>query len=588
MSSVATRSPDWFDGVAAGCERLVHPTVIDANERQQQSRLLGVLLGGPVLAAGAVLQILPQQFGVSASLAVACVTLAVGWLAAAMVSGSGRRAPAIPVVFLLGGLVSILIISAGGLGSPLVLVAAALAIEPFWLRRDVRSLRAGGLVAIGSLAGAEALARLYDWAPVSAGPAHWIVPAAYAAVVAARIQVMVSEKATSAMVVDTDIEDMLGASVLRLSPSGEVEHARVAASPLLGLVPTLLFGTGLFERLHVADRVAWLCALADARDGKPTHLLIRLRRPIPDAVPSHGWVAAEVGLTSAGVTAVLTDGTRLADGRDALDRASETVERGEVAKDRFLAVVSHELRTPLNAIIGFSGMLSEGLAGELGGGRQKEYVDLIRESGEHLLSLVNAVLDVSKIESGSYDLRPESVAFSDAVEGCSAMLGFQAREKDVRLETNVPATIGTLRADPRAVRQMLINLISNAIKFTPAGGAVSVDARRIGSFLTFSISDNGIGIAPEDLKRLGKPFAQVRNDYTRQFDGTGLGLALVRGLVSLHGGSMTIESAPGEGTTVTINLPVSGPSEKADQAARRHKTETIFGGTSHGTLRKAG
>jgi cell cycle sensor histidine kinase DivJ len=221
-----------------------------------------------------------------------------------------------------------------------------------------------------------------------------------------------------------------------------------------------------------------------------------------------------------------------------------------------LAAVSHELRTPLNSIIGFSDMMLHGLAGNFADARQKEYVGLVRESGSHLLSLVNSILDISRLEAGAFNAKPEPFRFEDAVEMCRSMLAQQAREKGIALTTEIPAEVGEIHADKRAVKQMLINLVCNAIKFTPNGGSVSVGAKRTGSHLHFWVADTGIGITRHDLARLGQPFVQVDNDYTRSFEGAGLGLSLVKGLVALHQGSMSIDSEPDHGTTVTIDLPV--------------------------------
>jgi cell cycle sensor histidine kinase DivJ len=229
------------------------------------------------------------------------------------------------------------------------------------------------------------------------------------------------------------------------------------------------------------------------------------------------------------------------------------------------------LRTPLNAILGFSDMLSHEMFGPFADPRQKEYVGLIHESGNHLLSVVNSILDVSKIESGAYAIHPEPFAFADAVEMCRSMMAHQAAAKSVSLRIAMAPGIDEICGDRRAIQQVLINLVSNAVKFTPEGGSVVIGASRAGHRLRFWVSDTGIGIAPDDLKRLGQPFTQVQNEYTRQFEGAGLGLSLVKGLVVLHDGTMSIESAPGEGTTVTVTVPVAGPRPATE--AVRHDME---------------
>jgi cell cycle sensor histidine kinase DivJ len=179
--------------------------------------------------------------------------------------------------------------------------------------------------------------------------------------------------------------------------------------------------------------------------------------------------------------------------------------------------------------------------------------------------VVTSILDISRLESGTYTALPEPFRFADAVEMCASMMNLPAGQKGVRLTLQVAADAGEINADRRAVQQILINLASNAIKFTPEGGHVTIGARRVGSRLHFWVRDTGIGIAEADMANLGKPFTQVHNDYTRRFEGTGLGLSLVKGLVALHDGAMSIESALGEGTTVSINLPIEGPRERSDK-----------------------
>jgi cell cycle sensor histidine kinase DivJ len=218
-------------------------------------------------------------------------------------------------------------------------------------------------------------------------------------------------------------------------------------------------------------------------------------------------------------------------------------------------------------------MLLHEMFGGFADPRQKEYVGLVRESGHHLLAVVNSILDVSKIESGAYATNPEPFRFRDAVDMCHSMLKYQADGKGLDLTVDVSLETGEIHADRRAVQQMLINLVSNAIKFTPHGGSIVIGAKRIGSRLHFWVSDTGIGISAGDLAQVGKPFMQVQNDYTRQFEGAGLGLSLVKGLVSLHNGTMAIESEPGDGTTVTISLPVHGP--KRSRAAEEAEIVTM-------------
>jgi len=248
---------------------------------------------------------------------------------------------------------------------------------------------------------------------------------------------------------------------------------------------------------------------------------------------------------------------------DELDRARAHAERADVSKVRFLATVSHELRTPLNAIIGFSEVLSTDNALTLDGNRRREYAQIVHQSGLHLLAVVNTLLDMSKIESGKFDFFPEPFDAGPMVHGCCNLLQLKAEQAGIDLVRDVPQGLPELVADGRACRQILINLLSNAVKFTPAGGRISMILRREGDRLAFVIADTGIGIAESDMPRLGEPFFQAGSAYTRAHDGTGLGLSVVCGLVGLHNGDLTVESAIGEGTSVTVRLPIDCRTGKA-------------------------
>ncbi len=302
-------------------------------------------------------------------------------------------------------------------------------------------------------------------------------------------------------------------------------------------------------------------------DAQSVGLLFSRRpRGADEAETAYASLAVELAGTGdpdAPAIAVLRSNDEVAALRSEVERLRASADELDIAKSRFLGVVSHELRTPLNAIIGFSDMLEHEMFGPFADPRQKEYAGLIRESGNHLLAVVTSILDVSKIECGTYPIDPEPFQFTDAVRTCTSMIAAQASAKSLTLEIEVAANVGKIAADRRAVQQMLINLLSNAVKFTPTGGTVTIGANRLGSRLHFWVNDTGIGIGQEDLGRLGRPFTQVRNDYTREYDGAGLGLSLVKGLVALHDGSMMIESAPGEGTLVTISLPVAGPAKRS-------------------------
>jgi cell cycle sensor histidine kinase DivJ len=240
---------------------------------------------------------------------------------------------------------------------------------------------------------------------------------------------------------------------------------------------------------------------------------------------------------------------------DALKAERDAAIAANRSKSEFLAAVSHELRTPLNAIIGFSDVMKQRLFGPLPA-RYAEYGDLIHESGAHLLELIGDVLDMSKIEADRYELTPEPFDARDVVEICAKMLRLKAEEAGLALYSEAGDIPLEVEADRKAVRQILLNLLSNAVKFTPAGGAVVVMARAQGADLVLAVGDSGVGIAADELDKIGNPYAQSSSGKATSERGTGLGLSLVRALAELHGGTMVVQSAPGEGTTVTVRLPV--------------------------------
>jgi two-component system, cell cycle sensor histidine kinase DivJ len=344
--------------------------------------------------------------------------------------------------------------------------------------------------------------------------------------------------------------------VIRHGRNGAVLSAPQAAESIVGVQASELLGNGLFDRVHVADRPAYLAALADAASlNEERSLELRIRC----GAGQFRWVdmrclPRESGAGEREVIAVLRDISE----RKSQDRAIETAraesERADAAKIRFIATMSHELRTPLNAIIGFSDMLTnESL--ELDPRRKLEYAKLINDSGHHLLSVVNGILDVSKMENGNFEITPEPFTPAPAIESCADLLALKAQDAGVELTMRIAPDLPDVAADRRAFNQILINLISNAVKFTPRGGRVTVSARCDGPKLAVTVEDTGVGIGESDLPRLGEAFFQGRASYDRRHDGTGLGLSIVKGLVHLHGGEVDIKSRLGEGTRVTVRLP---------------------------------
>lgn len=235
--------------------------------------------------------------------------------------------------------------------------------------------------------------------------------------------------------------------------------------------------------------------------------------------------------------------------------AREVAEKASNSKSTFLANMSHELRTPLNAVIGFSEMMHSEIFGPLGDRRYREYTNLIQGAGRHLLDLINDILDMSKIEAGKQDLHRERLSVDALAGECILMMQEQASANGILLGADANASPAFIYADRRAMKQILLNLLSNAVKFTPQGGHVTVSVSTADSRVTISVADTGVGIPADAIYRLGNPFVQIRNNAGTTQTGTGLGLALVRSLTEMHGGTFRIESAEGRGTTVSISLP---------------------------------
>jgi len=236
------------------------------------------------------------------------------------------------------------------------------------------------------------------------------------------------------------------------------------------------------------------------------------------------------------------------------------------AKSEFLANISHELRTPLNAVIGFSEVMEQGLFGPLGHAKYQEYARDIHQSGTYLLEVINDILDMSKIEAGRMTLDIDNVDVADIVENSMKVVGQSAAERDISLSRHGPSRL-MVKADRRALKQVFLNLLSNAVKFTRDGGSVDVHLSRTRGLVRIAIKDTGIGIAEADIMKLGRPFEQVENQFSKSHQGSGLGLAISRALVELHGGNLQIKSREGQGTTVTCTLPIKAVTEQDEPEA---------------------
>jgi two-component system, cell cycle sensor histidine kinase DivJ len=342
---------------------------------------------------------------------------------------------------------------------------------------------------------------------------------------------------------------------------GRVLSASANAQEVFGIGAGDLVGLGLLDRIVMSDRAPFRDAIADtAASGVERCVEFRIHRPKLGDDECFPWIAMHCKplperAAAGAVVAVLRDvSTKKAQQQELVDARAEA-ERSNAGKSRFLAVVSHELRTPLNAIIGFSEMLTDADEMRIDNARRKEYARLINEAGGHLLAVVNGILDVSRLETGDFQIVPETFEPAAVIAGCCDLLVIKAKSAGVALHSRVPSQLPQIVADPRALKQIVINLVANALKFTNRGGTVTIDAGEVGQSLVISVADTGIGIAPEHFGRLGDPFFQVRGSYARSHDGSGLGLSIVKGLARLHGGDVELRSRVGEGTRVIVRLP---------------------------------
>jgi len=422
-----------------------------------------------------------------------------------------------------------------------------------------RPVQAGALaVAVAALAGLVS-----DW--VNPGP-HLPALAAISALLtaaAAALAVRLSwrqreTRLTAAEAETARVETLLAAQpglTLVLEPSGRVVAAYGAPPVSLPVDP--LFESGLVAAVHAPDRPRLLDAMDRALRGHDGAALFAPRlaldrrvqmivRRLDDPEPASG---------APRLIAQMFDATTQYARELGLEIARAEAETREAGKTRFLANMSHELRTPLNAVLGFSDIMRQRIFGPLPE-RYGEYAENIHQAGGHLLDLINDVLDVTKIEAERYALTLERFDAREVVSAAMALVRVNADDKGVSLSSILPGDPVEVSADRRALKQIALNLLSNAVKFTARGGSVTVTVEAIGPYLEVVVADTGVGIAPEDVRRLGRPFEQA-GEMEQRRQGTGLGLSLVRAFADLHGGRMSIDSTLGEGTAVTVRLPVA-------------------------------
>ncbi len=604
-----------FSTARRGIEALVHPDArVSQAERARHELFISARLATLVLVAAFVPRYLALAGAGAIWQAAACAWLTLPLAAIAHLARTGNLIEA--QLISLFALVLLALVVTIGAGLPPELSLGWLMLLPLEAAISGSSsmLRFASLLAIAvllALAGAQSAGWIAGATPLSAASAVALAAPAggYAAlhllggrkIGRARRRAEIANSKRYQV-----LSNAIGDLVMRHDAGGGVISASGDASALFGLETESLLGRGFFNRIHVADRPAYLYTIdAATRRDETMTATVRLRAGEAAAStagydePIFAWAEIRVhrfspdlngGLDGDGAAAmsVVRNVTDAKTAEQRLEAARAEAELANSWKDRLLANVSHELRTPLNAILGFSEMLGDPELAPRDAARQGEYAKIIHASAEHLLSMVNLILDTSKIAAGNFRILPEAFDIEPLIADCCDMLRLKAEAGAIELVRAPTSGAGELVADKRACRQILINLLSNAVKFTEPGGRIIVGADVIADAMHISVTDTGIGIPAEFLPRLGDPFFQVRADYDRGFEGAGLGLSLVRGLVGLHGGALRLESVAGVGTRVTARLPLVCRAEERPGRAAAACLETASNFDHRGVPRAAG
>jgi len=383
-------------------------------------------------------------------------------------------------------------------------------------------------------------------------------------------------------------------AVARYSADGKLIYLSHTSENLFGCKRYELSGSGLWDRVHVLDRPNYMKSIADVSyNGEAKSIDVRIRC---ERGERSEFVWVEVAFSAvhdrldidgrAEVIAIMRNIESRKSQEVDLEKAKKIAESASLAKSRFLATIGHELRTPLNAVVGFSDMMINNIGGELSPDHM-EYAGLIKQSGHHLLDTVSMLLDMSKLEAGKFEISTAQFEPRALIEPCFAIVKNAADKKGIELVADVGKNLPLLTADERACRQVVINLLSNAIKFSPENAKVVLQIRMSGTNVALRVKDSGVGIAPEDVLRLGEPFFQAQTGLNREYEGTGLGLSIVRGLTELHDGKLDIKSKLGEGAQFSINLPIDGPMSEQEKSVLEDLSDRHFAQEDQKQLRIA-
>jgi two-component system, cell cycle sensor histidine kinase DivJ len=475
--------------------------------------------------------------------------------------------------FVVAGLVTAL--SAGAMHQTSFLWFAIAAVEGIFSANGILAAAGGIFAAMTALT--VALFSRADPLPAldAQGNAPIVIPAFVLALVAAtgfaRFRILHRNLRDVLAETDNRIAESAGCLALRFSISGQASSVSSNCESLFGLAPRELMDGGFFERVQVADRPAFLKAISDA-SAKPLTATATLRWRGCERVvrenytePVFHWLEMQACLSAdpawqgrrvGNIVAFFREVTEAKRADAELEHARAGVLEASITREHFFANVGHEIRAPLNAIAGFAELLASSSEPLPGPEKQREYTMVIQQSVQHLLAIVDSITDMSLIQSGKLPITLVRFAAAPQIDLCCDMLALQARKSGVLLLRAYPANLDTILCDKRLFTQILVNLLSNSIKFTPANGRVTIAARAEATSLLLNVTDNGIGIDAEDLGRLGDPFFQAKGSSGRQDKGTGLGLSIVRGFVGMLGGEIMVASEPEKGTCVRVRLPL--------------------------------